>query len=191
MEMTEIKRTPIGIVEDCSSALADLAESAKNVLGYSLLAQLTAKPKREPGLTKLQQALKDLDIEVLNIQDVERYKRERQIEETVKQFKAWMSAPIERNFEGPGWYREKIESYSEPVPEFVLAKAVQIKTAFPDCVISIESLRTHPDPFLTVEIPHPQYSWNDPLELYYVEVWAEPKFEGRVSRHIPDDDIPW
>lgn len=185
MEMTEIRREPIEqCAEECSS-IAELAQAAEDVLGYSVLQRMTKKKEAPNSLTPLQIALKSIDIDILNAEDVKRYQRERIIEETIVKVKEWLDAAkadgdIPSGFSGPVWHREKIKEYSQPVPEFVLAKAVQIKKAFPDCQIIVESLLQHPDPFLVVEIPNPRYEWMPGDERYYVEVWAEPKFEGRL-----------
>jgi hypothetical protein len=186
MLMTEIRKESLAEVESVNEAMTTLAESAKSVLGYDVLAKITAKAATVE-CTGLRAALKSLDIEVLLASDVRKYMKERQIEQTVANMQKWIekfAADDEIGqwvrFDGPAWVRAKIAEYKEPVPEFVLAKAVQIKQAFPECEIWVESLKDHPDPFLSVGIPDTKYTWSDPTELYYVEVWEEPKFEGRL-----------
>src|SRR5271165_6832711 len=128
MEMTEIRKSVIGVVESHNQALASLAEQAKSVLGYDVLSKLTTVEEKVE-LSSLQQALKDLDIEVLNADDVELYKKERLVEQTVVQMKLWLKEENRSRFMGPDWESITIDKYREPIPEFVIAKAVQIKQA--------------------------------------------------------------
>jgi len=181
--MTEIRKQSLGVLDKVDEVLASLAEQAKEVLGYDVLAKHSVAVAE---LTPLQVALKDAEIEILNPKDVAQYQKERLIERTQELVADWIkdvSSLSEirsyNRFGGPSWTEFKIAEYKQPVPEFVLAKAVQIKTAFPECEIFIEHLEDHPDPFLTVQIPDGR-AYYQPREKYYVEVWAEPKFEGRV-----------
>lgn len=81
------------------------------------------------------------------------------------------------------WKRIPIESYSGSIPEFALRKAVQIKSAHPKAVISIdhlvvereedavsraEVLEMLRDPFLYVEYA---------TEGFYIDVWDEKEYE--------------
>jgi hypothetical protein len=66
------------------------------------------------------------------------------------------------------WQRTWLKYYKEPVPEFVLRKAMAIKEELPDAEYFIEHLGQKQDPFLCVI----HNGWTE-----YVEVWAEPKFE--------------
>lgn len=186
MLMTEIKRDSFSEVEHIGESILGLASRAKELLGYGVLEKLTGNINLAE-LTPLQTALKDLEIEVLRAVEVRTYQKERQIEQTKINFEKWLVEFGQNDlvgrfvrFDGPSWTREKIAEYRQPIPEFVLAKAVQIKERMPECEIWVESLQDHPDPFLVVGIPDHTYSWSDPKEQYYVEVWAEPKFEGRL-----------
>ena len=204
MKMTEIRKETIGMVAQINDSISGLAESAKSVLGYDVLAKLTDKVAQE-DLTPTQLALQELGIEVLNRRDVFVYQRERVIERTMvgvaKQMqelsqelvKAWMQGQASANeldrinrFSGPAWTFQKISEYRQPIPEFVLAKAVQIKQRVPECEIYVCGLEDDPDPFLCVG-DKKKYSWAEPENIHYVEVWAEPKFEGKM-REI---DIPF
>jgi len=198
MKLEEIRKESMWAVEVEDKSLMDLAAAAQEVLGYSVLAKMTKKPEEDqPILTSLQTVLKELEIDILLSSDVSHYKKERLIEETVVRMKTWMKTAAEADspsaFFGPDWHEDKIENYHQPVPEFVLAKAIQIKKAFPECQIFIESLRDNPDPFLLVTIPDPRSPYYTPKEKYYIEVWEEPKFEGmsRVRSHasIETDNI--
>lgn len=71
------------------------------------------------------------------------------------------------------WVRTGLKSYEQEIPEFVLNKAVQIKKELPDVNLYVEHLVHKPDPFLVAVLDG---------EEFYVEVWEEPGFEGRISR---------
>lgn len=71
------------------------------------------------------------------------------------------------------WGRTPIRYYTEEIPEFVLNKAIQIKKALPTVGVYVEHLVDQPDPFLVVASGG---------EEFYVEVWMEPGFEGRVTK---------
>lgn len=184
MNMTEIRKESLSCVEVDNIAMSELAQSAKEILGYSVLAILTEK-KEIANLTELQLVLKSLDLDILNEDDVKKYKKIKLIEGTVVKFKEWLDQAKSkeedaRQFTGEDWYEQEIDKYDLPIPEFVLAKAIQIKQAFPLGVICIESLRGDPDPFLSVKVVDSQYSWRT-KERYYIEVWDEPKFTGKIS----------
>ena len=194
--MTEIRKESWEKRETTSAALVSVAEKAKELLGYDVLAKVMEKKPIAVELTELQMVLKSLEIQPLNAADVLAYQKERLIEQTTANLKEWMKEIAEadalkwwRQFSGPAWRIAKIETYKQPIPEFVIAKAVEIKERLPECQIYIESLESHPDPFLIVGIGATEYDQDKPKEHYYIEVWDEPKFEGRV---IDDsNDIPF
>lgn len=66
------------------------------------------------------------------------------------------------------WTNTEIKHYQQPIPEFVLNKALQIKEKVPNAQFFIEHLEEKYDPFLKVK--------HGNLDLY-IEVWDEPKFE--------------
>lgn len=66
------------------------------------------------------------------------------------------------------WTNTEIKNYQQPIPEFVLRKALQIKEKVPDAQFFVEHLEEKYDPFLKVK--------HGNLDLY-IEVWNEPKFE--------------
>lgn len=193
MLMTEIRRE--GIDEqatDVGPALVALAESARAVLGYAVLAKQVGTLAIKTETTLLRMTLQSLDLPILNEHDVARYQKERLIERTAELMQEWIKRTAEvgadsfhdnglDSFSAGAWVRTKINEYKQPVPEFVLAKAVQIKEKMPECTIYVESLQDHPDPFLVVGAAKPEYSWRKPDEHYYLDVWAEPKFEGRLA----------
>jgi hypothetical protein len=78
------------------------------------------------------------------------------------------------------WIRTSLQRYEGCIPEFVLSKALQIKTAVPEVRFEIEQLiqqeehkpaQPRPDPFLIVSLGN---------ESYYIEVWDEKKYESTL-----------
>lgn len=199
MQMTEIRKQSLSKVQNISDSIISLAKQAEDILGYSVLQKHTGVVTTSE-LTPLQTALKDLEIDVMLPGDVLTYQKERQIEQTNLNLVEWLKTYLaldklgrHERFDGPAWVEEKIKEYHQPVPEFVLAKAVQIKQRIPECEIYVESLSDHPDPFLIVAIPDGR-AYYPVKERYYVEVWAEPKFEGKLASSSgieADNDLPF
>jgi hypothetical protein len=181
MLMTEIKRENVGCVNFDEMTLGVGAEAAE-LLGYEVL---QSKQVEVTEATPILKSLGELEIEILNERDVKQYKHEHQREIAIRTFAEWQSLPVSdwnsTRYSAPAWREQPIKEYKEPVPEFVLQKAIQIKKAVPGCVIAIEHLEESPDPFLIVHTDMGS-SYKTPTEAYYVEVWNEPKFEGRVRR---------
>jgi hypothetical protein len=175
MKMTDIERDPITTVLEWSEPCVSLAAEAQEVLGYKVLQ--AAQQETEKG-SALQLALAKAGIEVLNATQVQTYQTEMLKERTTELFNQWLLNPS-GTFFGPGWNKTKIADYKQPVPEFVLNKAVQIKRLLPEVRIYIQHLTDHPDPFLVVATKHKDYECLD-AEEFYIEVWEEPKFEGRL-----------
>ena len=74
------------------------------------------------------------------------------------------------------WNKTTIKIYGEEgkeIPEYVLNKAIQVKYEVPEVEILIDEFTVVPDPFLFVKLG---------AESYYIEVWDEPKFEGRLTK---------
>lgn len=179
MQMTEIKREVLGNV-DFDEITLGVGSEAKELLGYGVLA------KKQEEITDAQpilQGLANLGIEVLNEGDVKLYKYDHQREVAQKSFAAWLVMPVTEwnasNYNAPTWRDMDISEYKEPVPEFVLHKAIQVKKEMPDCRIMIEHLDESPDPFLVIQTTMPN-KYSTPTERYFIEVWNEPKFEGRL-----------
>jgi hypothetical protein len=84
----------------------------------------------------------------------------------------------------PTWRLMKLRSYTAPVPEFVLQKAIEIKRELPEAEFYVDQLAI--DPFLIVSLVDlADWSTNkdrklDPETAAYVEVWSEPKFEATM-----------
>lgn len=174
MKMEEIQREVITVLEYAEPCVG-LADEAKDVLGYDVLKAAIEEPEKR---TALQLALATVGIEVLNSVQVKTYQIELLRERTTEMFNEWLKGPADRMFWGPGWDKTEIAKYKQPIPEFVINKAIQIKKAMPEVRIYVQHLSEHPDPFLIVATKHETYDFDG--EEHYVEVWAEPKFEGRL-----------
>lgn len=73
--------------------------------------------------------------------------------------------------EALSWHRNRIQDYSDPIPEFALQTACDMKKEFPDMEFHIDSLvkgRAYKDPFLVGY-------WNH--QEFYLEVWNEPDYK--------------
>jgi hypothetical protein len=193
MLMTDIRKSAVGAgVTDLGPALLSLAESAREVLGYDVLEKRMNTTVVVAETTCLRMTLQSLGIEVLVEQDVARYQKEQLIAHTAAKMQEWMKQTGEKGmddfhthglhqFNSPGWQRTAIKEYRQPIPEHILAKAVEVKQQMPECEIWVESLEDHPDPFMIVAGGPPRYSWYKPEEHYYLAAWDEPKFEGRLD----------
>lgn len=182
MEMTAIKResAPAPSLNDESIALGQKAEE---VLGYSALKKANSACVETAEL-QLAHGLKVIGVEILNLADVKRYQFEHMRDVAKRKFAEWLNSSDLNTFYCPAWGLSKISEYREPVPQFVLNKAIQIKEAVPQCDIFIEYLNESPDPFLVAQIRKEKiYDWgkcHEVVESYYVEVWDEPKFESTL-----------
>lgn len=186
----QIEAIPRGVLvyQEPNKSQEKLARQAKRVLGYGGLLTYTAGGR-------LQATLESLGIEILDPQAVFAYQSQ--------YGNAELSEPIQfleesdddedddeedeeederpRKLKSAGrqnssWYRIRIAEYAKAIPEFVVRKAIQIKEALPQVSVFVEELQRDPDPFLVVSFEGENY-----IEEYYVEVWEEPKFEGRFS----------
>lgn len=182
MLLTEIKREAVALPTEFTSDVAALAGDAEKLLGYSLLRQSLDEPTEMPELLKV---LSDLCIEILNKPSVVLYMRQKLVDRTIELMGEWEKGepdPLRSwaSFSGPSWASTEISKYKEPIPEFVINKAVQIKQVLPQVGVYIVHLTKDKDPFLKVTLGK-QDEWNDKAgEAYFVEVWEEPKFEGRI-----------
>ncbi len=163
-----LKRVEVVAAElDLTDPRKKLAAEAEALLGYTPL----RKELRTPGT--LRRVLAKLEIAVLD-------------EESVNEYKGQMAAhySTHRKMKSPTWRLTRLRDYQAPVPEFVLAKAVEIKRELPEAEFYIDQLAV--DPFLIVSLlPLVDYVTNHRRELdqetaAYVEVWAEPKFEASL-----------
>lgn len=160
------RKTPVEVdAISVSEARKELAAKASKILSYTALAQ--AIPNVESlatARTKVAQVFKELDFKPLSW-------------ESVVAYKAWF---VRKNSKDAAfssmrvsWCATPLSSYSAAVPEFVLSKAIELKGKLPEATF-------------TVEYPYYEKVFNDPfLRMdykglsYYIDVWDEPKFEGR------------
>jgi hypothetical protein len=179
MTKEELKRESLAVLDFSEgTALCSLAAEAESVLGYKVLASVAEKQEKKLGI--LAKALGTLEIQPFRDEDVKAYCAERRTAANLAALQEFLARADCANdsYFSLDWRKEKISEYRLPVPEFVLNKAVQIKKACPEAELWIESLKR--DPFLVVTIPDSSNSWASPLEEFYIEVWDEPKFEGRM-----------
>lgn len=190
MLQSEIKRESLG-VQEFETPVVDMAAEVAHVLGHTKLTEEVGGKFENGPLAK---TLVDLGIEILNLKQVNLYRDEHQKDVAKKLFSQWIDTGKGNSWDGkfrmPEWEQHDIAQYKEAIPEFVLNKALQIKKALPETVICIEFLNESPDPFLVVkrqedvfygtETDGKRPSYKKDAESYYVEVWNEPKFEGRL-----------
>jgi hypothetical protein len=165
MKLEEIRR------EHCIVTIEPIVtvlDEASQVLGYG------SRGRPEPARkSPLREVLAKLEIEPLNEADVVRYQAEMIAELMLDpRYQAdRLAASHEYRF-FHYWEGQKLSSYSEPVPEFVLSKAIQIKKACPEVEFFVQTLEGKPDPFLLAKLGYDDHA--------FIEVWEEPKFEGRL-----------
>lgn len=142
-----------------------LAVEVEALLGYSLLAREVKAPGR------LRRVLAKLEISVLDEASVNTYKAQ-----MVQHYAS------HKKMAQPTWRLTRLSDYKQPVPEYVLQKAVSIKRELPEAEFYIDQLAV--DPFLIVALkPIKDHMVNQPSRVLdaemqaYVEVWDEPKFE--------------
>jgi hypothetical protein len=153
-----------------SGAIRELAIKSRSILGYKLVHSIVTRP------TTLREVLKNLGFAPFSKRSVEIYKAKKLRAAQLELKKA------KDNEREARWSLSLIQSYSEPIPESVLHKAIQIKEAMPEVKLQIEQLTvTKPDPFLVASHEN---------ERFYVDVWDEPQFEDAILRgaHIVKED---
>jgi len=148
-----------------------LAMEAEAVLGYCGLRQKTGAP------STLRTLLARLEIEVWNAAEVQAYKQQMcdHCRTAGKMF-------------DPTWTVVPISDYTEPIPDFVIAKAIEIKKELPQTEFYVEYFRE--DPFLLVTTRKPKMgdlgrhgqfgakAVNYSDEVMYLDVWNEKSFEA-------------
>lgn len=168
-----IGRLPVQVLDNAGSEPnAGFAREIEELLGYSVL-------RRSLKLTgRLGLALAKLEIEPLNREHVETYK---------KGMQAWLQREIDNrpkkkpaNAWGPkvvvtaAWNEVPLAGYKEEVPLFAMHKALEIKKECPGVAFFVDELREETrlvDPFLVAKFEE---------EEFIVEVWGEAKFEATL-----------
>lgn len=153
---------------DLSDPRRKLATEAEALLGYTPLREELKAPGR------LRLALAKLEIEIFDQKKVDSYKAQM----------ADHYRTAEKMIE-PTWRITPLSRYLKPVPEFVLAKAIEIKRELPEAHFYIDELAI--DPFLIVSIVAlTDFVVNQPSRrldaemAVYVDTWSEPKFEATI-----------
>ena len=164
-----LKRAKIDLESlDLSDPRKRLAAEAEALLGYTPLRE----ELRAPGTLK--RVLAKLEIAVLEQESVDRYKAQ-----MVEHYRT------AGKMLDPTWRLKALKDCKDPVPEFALQKAVEIKRELPEAQFYIDQLAM--DPFLIVSlrtIPDSRVNYPsrylDDETAAYVEVWSEPKFEAAM-----------
>jgi hypothetical protein len=161
-----------------STGMVALAKKSEKLLGYPLLAQHVLQPGQ------LGKALMKLHIAIISTDSVERYKLD-MLRATRRRHRTTYSTRYRVS-----WKSTLLRNYTSPIPEFVLNKAVQVAEAVPQATFTVDHLnirkrKRNPalaratrhdwDPFLQVS-----FGTGHKRETYYIEVWDEPKFEGKI-----------
>lgn len=164
------------VLHTTTPSVIELARRSQSVLGYTGLREATggAGPT-----TTLAGVLASLGIEALNHQAVEKYKlsKTRPDRKSPKVQDEEDTDEEARDNRGYRWWGTDFSDYSQPMPERVLAKAVQIKEALPEVTFVIHHLARYrdeisKDPFLEVKFKQ---------EKFYIEVWDEPNFTNTIT----------
>ncbi len=170
MTITDIPRVKPGITNDKPTGpCAELAQRANDLLGYSTLLSRASGSISIAAPGRLAAVLMGLEIDVLDMSKVIDY----QMEEAGRRTRALIERDLSQWcngwFTSAHWTATSLSSYKEPIPEFVLAKAIQIKEQLPEVKFFVQHLNDpKADPFLVAQLGS---------EIYYIEVWSEPKFE--------------
>lgn len=129
-------------------------------LGYKELSLAVAETRQRLTLEDVEEGLREAGIQIFDNKDVSQYK----------------SQVRDRNWSNGAWATTLISEYGQPVPEFAIDTALQIKQAIPEAEFSIEHFVhwSTNDPFLSFKVPGVQ-------RRFVVEVWDEPDFEAERS----------
>ena len=150
-----------------------LAVEAAQKLGYMALRDDASGSRSLGTLTgKLTETLLKLEIDVLSTEHVIRYQVEEAGRLTIEKIRENFSYWVNGYFIPAQWNHTKLSSYKQAIPEFVIRKAVQIKDAMPEVDFFVQFIsEPKADPFLIAVYGE---------EMYYIEVWNEPRFESTL-----------
>lgn len=180
MKLLDIPRMKAGTMpnsvrelEGLNNERARIATRAADLLGYKTLANhMSGQTVMATSEGRLTETLRLLEIEVLDNASVIKYQMEEigrrtteKINEDSRQWTVgWLTAA--------SWSHTELRQYEQPIPEFVLDKALRIKERLPEVVFHIHHLNEpKADPFLIAHLEK---------EIYYVEAWDEPRFEQNL-----------
>jgi hypothetical protein len=159
-------RKPVEVL-DVSNEKLLLGIKAKKLLGYkSLIENLEGAS----SLGLISEVFDKLGIEPFTLKSVRQYQLEKVRDE----------GDIDDDDEDGEidltdyWRETSISYYENPIPEFVLERAIQLREYLGiRADFFIEDFRKDPDPFLVMLYEGLRY---------YIDVWDEPKFEGRRTK---------
>jgi hypothetical protein len=163
MATVKLERQSISKVLSLSDAEARMMAEVRKVLGYG-------EGEKEVVYRNVLQVLKRLDIEPLNAEKVEAYKKQ-------KESTRYTGSSMRTTRHTARWHTHALRDYERPVPTFVLARALRVQKALnarhlPGTMVVEELVRRseYIDPFLVLRVQD---------KKLYLDVWDEPKFEGR------------
>lgn len=179
MTLHEIPRVKAGTcvaiaeTQEVNPQIKSLAQRAKDLLGYvGLHANVTGSRLLGKTTGPLTEALLKLEIEPLDTGSVVKYQCEEMARKSEESICENFSQYTSGYFTTATWDRTRLDKYERPVPEFVINKAIQIKEAVPEVTFSIQHMSDpKADPFLLATLNG---------EVYYIEAWDEPRFEGTL-----------
>ena len=156
-----------------SSERGRLAARAADLLGYkALVADVAGVSSFGVYSGKLTETLLKLEMNVLDASVVIKYQMEEIARRTEEVIRERLDQWVAGWFSAASWQHTPLKSYTRPVPEFVLDKAIRIKEAVPDVDFYIQHLSDpKADPFLIAKLGE---------EIYYIEAWDEPRFENSL-----------
>lgn len=188
MNMTDIPRLRPGQEVGCETKelsstdqeRLELGRKAAQLLGYhGLKADVTGQLTVDlENIGNLGKALLALDIEVLDTMSVFRYQQAELLRRNTEYFLQQLRGGniyqmFQWGWRPAAWEHTEVNSYTEAIPEFVLNKAVQVKEKVSNVKFYVQHLNEpKADPFLVAVLDR---------EVYFIEVWAEPRFEGRIK----------
>ncbi len=186
LTLQEIPRVKAGLVavadrKDLSELDTErlyLATRAKDLLGYTALVQdvtgEAAVGKREGKLTE---ALRVLEMDSLDTATVIDYQIAKVVEDSREHAFSHLRDYATGYYSMASWVNTELSQYQRPIPEFVLDKAIRLKEQIPEVRFHVQHLSDpKADPFLVASLP------GYDQEIYYIEAWDEPRFEGRVGK---------
>lgn len=159
--------------EDLDDMGKQFAMEVESLLGYSNLRKEVKAP------SPLRTVLAKLEIEVLNPEQVQNYKKQ-----------AAEHMRTAKKMSDPTWDVTPLGEYHQKVPHFVLSKALEVKKALPEAQFFVEHLKE--DPFLIVTTKkiaaYGMTGRHGTLgkdaakqdDVMYLEVWDEKSFEAAV-----------
>lgn len=148
MKLLDIPRTKAGTtpnsvreLEGLNNERAKIATRAADLLGYKVLANhMSGQTVAATSEGRLTEALRTLEIDVLDNASVIKYQMEeagrRTAEKIGEDFRNWTTGW----FTAANWTHTTLTEYEQPIPEFVLDKALRIKERLPEVIFHIQHL---------------------------------------------------